>query len=195
MMEKEIEFITTTEACELLNVSKTVIKRMADDGSLESWKTPGGHRRLKRSAVLKIMAQQNGVYKKDQDVVAIKALVIDDDLVVGEIFSQLTKNLDMNIDLVYKSDGYSGLLSAGQNKYDVIFVDLDMPKLDGYEVINTLTQQPDEDVNIMVITANSKNDVDMQRLPKGITVLTKPLDLQVLVQFLRYEYKLKNALK
>lgn len=193
MENQEVEFITTTEACELLSVSKTVIKRMADDGSLETWKTPGGHRRLKKSSVLKLLAEKNGENKINKEVAEVKALVIDDDVVVGEIFTQLSKNLNIKIQLIFEPDGYSGLLKAGQDNYDVIFVDLDMPNLDGYSVINTLIQQANLNATIMVITAFSRKEINLQRLPEGIPIIAKPLDVNVLTQFFRYESKIKNA--
>ena len=194
IVENTNDFITTTEACDLLKVSKTVIKRMADDGSLDTWKTPGGHRRLRRSSVERVLAEKNGMVVPSavatQD---IKILVIDDDPVMTQVFSSLINKLDMQCELVMANDGYEGLLKAGQDNYDVIFVDLQMPKLDGYAAVNALkTNEKNKSATIMVITASELQDVDRSRLPDDISVLTKPLNFEVLNQFFRYENRLKN---
>ena len=88
MLDKDDEFITTSEACEILQVSKTIIKRMADSGELETWKTPGGHRRIKRSSIEQ-KHQEQGVAKPQSESAPLKVMVIDDDAVIQKIFTSL----------------------------------------------------------------------------------------------------------
>ena len=45
-------FVTTREAAQLLGVSLKTAQVWFEQGGIDSWKTPGGHRRAKRSAVL-----------------------------------------------------------------------------------------------------------------------------------------------
>jgi excisionase family DNA binding protein len=49
--------ITTREAAELLGVSIRTARSWVENGALDSWKTPGGHRRVKRSVVLALLEQ------------------------------------------------------------------------------------------------------------------------------------------
>jgi excisionase family DNA binding protein len=49
--------ITTREAAALLGVSIRTAQGWVENGALDSWKTPGGHRRVRRSAVLALLAK------------------------------------------------------------------------------------------------------------------------------------------
>jgi excisionase family DNA binding protein len=115
MASLENEYMTTTEACEVLNVSKTVVKRMADDGTLQTWKTPGGHRRLKRSSVMKVVAEKSSGNnaQKGSASSAVNTLVIDDDKVVCELIEKVVKNSGVDTEFGSAQDGYEGLVKAG----------------------------------------------------------------------------------
>lgn len=195
MSKVDNDFMTTTEACEVLGVSKTVIKRMADSGELDTWKTPGGHRRLKRSAVLEIAENKMGGVRKGKKRTNAKVgvMVMDDDPVMIELFAGLLASIETPTELVTAQDGYEALVKAGQQDYDIIFVDLNMPRIDGYEAIHALKQSDrNKDATIMVITATKESDIEYDRLPKDVVCLTKPLNMQVIKQFIRYEYRLKS---
>lgn len=187
----EREFMTTSEACHVLAVSKTVIKRMSDDGTLKTWKTPGGHRRLDRNAVLAIANEKFGKQSEEADKNDLKVLVIDDDPVVSTLFKGILDSSQVNFQLVTAKDGFDGLVKAGKQEYDIIFVDLSMPKLDGYEVVNTIRNSvQNQDVTIIVITAYDDSEIQLEKLPVDIVIMNKPLNIRIINQFIRYEARL-----
>jgi len=53
----EDPIITTREAAELLGVSTRTAQTWIETNTLDSWKTPGGHRRVRRSAVMELKAR------------------------------------------------------------------------------------------------------------------------------------------
>jgi len=55
-MQMEKDILTTTQAARLLGVSVRTAQLLIEGGSLPSWKTPGGHRRVHRSDVAALMA-------------------------------------------------------------------------------------------------------------------------------------------
>lgn len=50
------ELIAPSEACAMLGVTVATLARYADDGTLPCVKTPGGHRRYRRSDVEALLA-------------------------------------------------------------------------------------------------------------------------------------------
>ncbi len=52
------KWISTKEATKMLGVSSTTIKRWADEGTLRSTRTAGGHRRFRREAIGRFLRQQ-----------------------------------------------------------------------------------------------------------------------------------------
>jgi excisionase family DNA binding protein len=48
---KDPEWVTLTEACRLLGVSPSTVRRWADSGTVRTFVTPGGHRRFSRAGL------------------------------------------------------------------------------------------------------------------------------------------------
>jgi glutamyl-tRNA reductase len=49
------EWLTVREACELIGVSPATLRRWSDNGEITTFTTPGGHRRIARSAILDLL--------------------------------------------------------------------------------------------------------------------------------------------
>lgn len=49
------EILTTRATAELLGVAVSTAQQWVESGTLKSWKTPGGHRRIPRSEVMKLL--------------------------------------------------------------------------------------------------------------------------------------------
>ena len=58
--DHEAEVLTTSQAAKLLGISVRTSQLLIEGGSLRSWKTPGGHRRVYRADVLALIGQSNG---------------------------------------------------------------------------------------------------------------------------------------
>jgi len=57
-MSEDDPILTTREAAQLLGVAVSTIQIWMESGALPAWKTPGGHRRVRLSAVRQLQAQQ-----------------------------------------------------------------------------------------------------------------------------------------
>jgi PleD family two-component response regulator len=80
-------------------------------------------------------------------------------------------------------DGYLGLGMLDVKKFDLVMLDLLMPNIDGFEVLDKMKAHP-EWKNIPVIVVTSINDVDTaaECLKKGAAdYLTKPLHSVILL--------------
>jgi len=82
------EWISTKKAMSLLGVGSTTIKRWADDGTLASMRTPGGHRRFRRDAVERLLREQPATGKDLEIDEWIKLLTEENDIMTirGEIY-------------------------------------------------------------------------------------------------------------
>ena len=72
----------------------------------------------------------------------IRTIIIEDEAPAREIIKHYLKELDF-IDIIAEcSDGFSGLKSISVMKPDLVFLDIQMPRLTGIEMLEVLTEKP-----------------------------------------------------
>ncbi|WP_152833991.1 response regulator [Hydrogenovibrio sp. JE_KL2] len=194
------EYITTTEACEIIGVSKTVVKRLADEGILKTWKTPGGHRRLLRSSINDYIQEFNKPSSNEAEVSSqshpnkrFKVMIVDDDPLTQQLISSIIQRLNLDIFIHVAKDGYEGLMMIGKIQPQIIFADLMMPNMDGYDMLKALrSNEETANTTIIVVTAVPQNEIDRTRLPEDVVVIHKPIQADIIRSFISYEYNLKS---
>jgi DNA-binding response OmpR family regulator len=110
------------------------------------------------------------------DGTARRILVIDDDLAIRVLLQAVLHR--MNFDVVQAEDGGAGLEKLqSDGSFDLILLDLMMPRLNGYEFIEEIAKRyPGERPHIVVFTAAGKRGVD--KVPSSVcTSILKPFDL------------------
>lgn len=108
-----------------------------------------------------------------------RVLVVDDDEPIRKMVeATLTREL---FTVETARDGVEAIEKLQSTAYDVVVVDLMMPRANGFEVIDFVRSTAPEKLNgIVVMTALHGNAVDQARLPVA-RVLNKPFDLSDLV--------------
>lgn len=73
----------------------------------------------------------------------IKIVIIDDEAPAREIIKHYLKEID-SIEVIDEcADGFSGLKSISVLKPDLVFLDIQMPRLTGIEMVEVLTEKPE----------------------------------------------------
>ncbi len=105
---------------------------------------------------------------------AKKVLVVDDEkLIVKGIRFSLEQD-DMEVDCAY--DGEEALAMARENSYDIILLDLMLPKLDGLQVCQQIREF--SDVPIVMLTAKGEDMDKILGLEYGADdYITKPFNI------------------
>jgi DNA-binding response OmpR family regulator len=123
-----------------------------------------------------------------------KVLVIDDE---EDLTFFLKSNLEMRgeYEVFTAYDGQEGLVAANRHKPDLVILDVMMPKMDGFQVLERLKQQ-EETLNIPVImlTAKAKSDDIDRGLTSGADFyLPKPFTIDNLTDFIELTLSGKGA--
>ncbi len=100
------------------------------------------------------------------------ALVIDDDPQAIEIISGYLGQAGFTVDSAL--DGRTGIDRAIKEKPDVVVLDLVMPGVNGFDVVNALREHPDgRDLPILICTSKDLTDDDRMRLRGSVQGLVR----------------------
>jgi DNA-binding response OmpR family regulator len=87
-----------------------------------------------------------------------KVLIVEDDAAIAELERDYLEANDFAVDLA--ADGMTGLTSALNNSYDLILLDIMLPKMDGFQVCREIRKH--KEIPILMVSAK-REDVDKIR--------------------------------
>ena len=179
-----IDVMTTREAGEVLGVAVRTVQLWVESGVLPAWRTAGGHRRVSREAVEKLLAERRHDLAPekefaDDDVQPLKMLVVEDDANLLRLFAAVVQSWTFPVDLTTATNGFEGLVRIGEKRPDIVFTDLIMPGMNGFEMLRALKKPGSgfSSLKVFVVSALSPEEVAAQGgLPDGVTYFQKPLN-------------------
>lgn len=103
-----------------------------------------------------------------------RILVIDDEEIVVQSCMRVLATGDYQIDSA--NNGFDGLAAINQNDYDVIILDIKMPKMNGMEVLQRV-KESHPDIDVIMITGLHEIETAVQAMKLGaLDYLPKPFD-------------------
>jgi len=131
----------------------------------------------------------------DGSLTGMRMLLADDIEINREILMSLLENTGLLIDCVENGKEALSLVTSAPDKYDIIFMDIQMPVMDGLEATRRIRALPEcrhDRLPIIAMTANVfKEDID-ECIEAGMdSHLSKPLDIEKVFEVL-YKYLFKR---
>ena len=121
---------------------------------------------------------------KPQEDSAGLVLLVEDNRNISEMVGEYLERRGFRVD--YARDGQQGYQQAADEAYDVIVLDLMLPRLDGMEVCRRLRQEAKKSTPVLMLTARDTLDDKIRGLEAGgDDNLVKPFALQELEARLR----------
>lgn len=119
-------------------------------------------------------------------------LIIDDDVIVRKILAAILKTAGYNIEEA--QGGESGLIFARERMPDLILLDIQMPEMDGYQVINNLKSlHKTAEIPVIFLSATSEAADKVRGLELGAAdFVNKPFDRAELLARIKTHLKLRH---
>jgi DNA-binding response OmpR family regulator len=106
----------------------------------------------------------------------IKILIVDDEKVVADILKDYISDKDRSVDVCY--DGLDGIDHIQKDVYDLIIVDLVMPKVGGLDVLK-YAKKTNPDVLVIIITGYASIETAIMAVKEGAyDYIRKPCKLE-----------------
>ncbi|NPA39992.1 MAG: response regulator [Thermodesulfobacteria bacterium] len=109
-----------------------------------------------------------------------KILIVDDEAYIRTLLEQILEELEdeYGVKVLVARDGKECLEIIKKEKPDLVFLDVMMPKMNGYDVCKQIKLDPElKDIKIVFLTAKGQEADKKQGLDFGaLKYITKPFD-------------------
>jgi DNA-binding NarL/FixJ family response regulator len=172
-------YYTTGDIAKIIGISQKTVKNYCTRAILKSEITPiTNYRRISYENLVSFLKKNSiPVRIMDKNVVR-KVLIVDDEETVRSMISAILAQIDKTIHVKTADDGYSACIKAGSFLPDIIILDLQMPKMDGFEVLKSLKASEDtSNTEVIVITGHTTTENIIKLKELGVeSVFKKPFD-------------------
>ncbi|HLH29552.1 MAG TPA: response regulator, partial [Terriglobia bacterium] len=145
---------------------------------LPSYRTPGGHRRIRRDDLLAFLRKHQIPTPESLVEGKFSVLIVDDEQEIVDIMKTFLQRQG-GYELSSASDGISALIEVGRVKPDLLILDIMIPGVDGIEVCRRI--KADANNRTVIIAVSGSAEHEKRILQAGADAfMTKPIDLEKL---------------
>lgn len=131
----------------------------------------------------------------EAETVAPLILVVDDEEPNRDMLSRRLEKKGYRVELA--ADGFEALNRVEQRAYDLVILDIMMPRLSGLEVLHTLRKERD-DLQLPVVMASAKTQIDdiVSAMKLGANdYITKPIELPIVLAVIERVFRQRERLR
>lgn len=182
------DVLTTQQAAKVLGLSVSSVQKLVISGELEAWTTPGGHRRIDRQKIERLLQSRNPstALKTHGPHRSMRILLAEDDPIQAKFFQSILEKLAFAVDLTVATDASMALIQLERQRPDLVVTDLMMEPFDGYHLIRTLETEPAYyPIDVIVLSAMDKTEaMERGHLPDWVTYYKKPVPTERMMGYL-----------
>jgi two-component system, OmpR family, response regulator RpaA len=169
---------TTHEVSRLLHVNPRSVINWIEQSLLQSYRTPGGHRRIRHDDLMAFLRKHQIPTPASLVADKFSILIVDDD---QEIIDLLKAYLERQApyEISTAADGITALIEVGRVKPDLLVLDIMIPGVDGVEVCRRIKADSSNKTAIIAISGTTERQ--SQVLEAGADAfMLKPVDMDTL---------------
>ena len=180
MTMREKSVFTTFEAAKLCHVSPLSIINWVNAGRLPAFRTPGGHRRIRRDDLARFM-RENSIPLPEElrdGSGRPRVLVVDDEATIREVIAESLARRASPYEVMTAADGFEAGRLVSTFRPDLVLLDLRMPGLDGFQVCRTIKADPETSSTIVIaMTGYHTPETEARIIECGaLRCLSKPIE-------------------
>ena len=168
---------STSEVATYCHVTADTIRKWAEAGRIRVFKTPGGHRRIRREDLLHFLRQNRIPVHPDLEDAGARILVVDSDPSVGESVLQFLERARTRCVVKIATGPFDAGHLMATFQPDVVLLALGQQAFDGLEVCQRIREKPEYSPSrlIAMVDAPAESLVSRARAAGVEAELSKPL--------------------
>jgi excisionase family DNA binding protein len=169
---------STFQAAKICHVAPVTIIRWIEAGRVVSYKTPGGHRRIREPDLVKFI-EDNGLPRYSAGGISTpRVLVVDDEMVVRRFIQKSLEESTLDCICEFSNDGIDALMKLGIFEPHLMVLDVHIPWVDGLEICRRVRANENTRQMKIVVITGFLNDNDREEIVKAGAdhLLFKPFD-------------------
>lgn len=175
------EFYSTLDVSGICGVDPVTVARWCDRGELACYKTPGGHRRVRREDLAVFLRKHRMEVPPELERRAVRMLVVADDARLVAALRRRYGNHGGAVELLTASNGIEGLIQFGAHSPELVLLDLQAAGIDAMAVCRQIRECPVARARIIALLPEADAARARRALKAGAAAcLHRPLDLKAL---------------
>jgi excisionase family DNA binding protein len=176
--------LTSHEVGALLQVNPSSINKWVNEGRLQAFRTPGGHRRIRAGDLVKFLdSYKMPIPRSLAGASRKRVLLVQDDHAQLAALQRVLKPFHEGIEVATADNGIDALVRVGSFRPHLIVLDIFMPELDGLEVCRRLkSSEGTRGIDVIVASGHLTKELEEKALEAGaLRCVTKPIDLRAVL--------------
>jgi CheY-like chemotaxis protein len=171
-----------------LTISKDLVNLMGGEMGISNTKQYGEGSEFYFTIFLEV--QQGNVNTDEQNAVrneirnykfehTLNILVVDDDIINQKLMKKVLG--DMNCNVTVAGDGEQAIQQLLEKQFDAVLMDVEMPKMNGYEATRIIREQLNSKLPIIGLTAHAEEINRQQGMTAGMNgFIVKPINEELI---------------
>lgn len=178
--------LTTSQMAHYCTVRVETVTRWVREESLHAHTTAGGRYRIPIDEAIRFM-REHGIPIPDELLEgqeSRRVLVVDDEPDILRNVTEMLNHFPHPLDIRTENDGIAACIAMGSFRPHLLILDLKMPKMDGYQVIEKVRSDGStKDTSILVATGyGSPENVERALSAGADAYITKPFHMDQLLE-------------
>jgi excisionase family DNA binding protein len=181
-------YFTSREVGDILQVTASSVVKWINDGLLNAFRTPGGHRRVPASELVRFaLHHEMPIPHELRELASMRVLVVDGDARFLSAVQRACKPFSGELSVQTVDNGIDALMLTGKLKPEVLVLDLRMSGLDGFEVLERIKTNPEAKTINVIALSGQGNAATVERCRElgAVSCLPKPVRVSELLETLR----------
>ncbi len=159
-----LNLMTTHDVAKQLGVTIRSVQLWVEQGLLDGWKTPGGHRRITTESFDRFVSNQEINYTPVQIIdVQLRVVAIEDNEAILKLYNHTIQSWQLPIKLDCFNNGFEALINITQDIPDALIIDLNMLSMDGFAMLDALNKSNILNQLAVIVISNLSDEEILNR--------------------------------